>query len=65
MGGVIGISSGLIIIKRKSNVYLRGAILGLAVALAFALPTGFRDLSSFLAQITYGIIIDFLATHFQ
>lgn len=65
MGGVIGVSSGLIIIKRRINVYLRGALIGVFVALAFALPTGFQDISSFFAQITYGIIIDFMATRFE
>lgn len=64
MGVVIGIAPGLIIVKRKSNVYIRGALIGLFVALAFALPTGFQDISSLLAQITYGIIIDFMATRF-
>jgi hypothetical protein len=65
MGIVIGVASGLEIIKTKWNVLLRGGILGLIVTSAFFLSTGFRDIPSFFAGIVYGLIIDYIATKFE
>lgn len=67
MGIIIGFAGDLKLIKSgKSakwlNATLRGAILGVLVALQFYLSTSLLDLLSFLAGIMYGIIIDVIST---
>ena len=67
MGVLIGFAGNLKLIKNRTsvkwiNAILRGAILGLIVALQFYLTTSFLDLMSFLAGIMYGIIIDIFST---
>jgi hypothetical protein len=61
---VLGIMIGLT--RHKSNFQksiARGAVLGLVVSFAFYSSVGFQDVTSFLAGIVYGVIIE--ATAFK
>jgi len=68
MGVVIGLAGGLEILKGPKNkwlnVALRGFIFGLFITSAHILSTDFRDIPSFFAGLSYGVIIDFVATKF-
>ena len=64
MGLVIGLAAWNGLPWGGLGVVLRGATLGAFVALAGALSTGFRDISSFVAGIAYGVVIDGVATRF-
>lgn len=46
-------------ILEKKQALVRGAVLGLAVSLAFYITTGFADPMSFIAGIVYGVIIEY------
>ncbi|MBN1485775.1 MAG: hypothetical protein JXA37_13760 [Chloroflexia bacterium] len=61
MGLVIGLAGSLRLTGEPANRYLRGALLGLLVSLAFFLSTGLRDPMAFFAGIVYGLIIEFVA----
>ncbi len=65
MGLLIGLSGNIQITKGSSNVFIRGALMGLFVSSAIFLSTEFRDVPSFFAGIVYGIIIDFVATKYE
>ncbi len=64
MGLMIGLAGDIVITKNSSNVFIRGAFLGLIVSSAIFLSTEFRDTPSFFAGVVYGIIIDFVATKY-
>ncbi len=61
MGLHIGLAGGWRLVDRPWNLYLRGALLGLLVSLAFFLSTGATDVVSFLAGVVYGVLIDWAA----
>jgi hypothetical protein len=61
MGLAIGLAGGWQLVDRPWNLYLRGAVLGLLVSLAFFLSTGVTDVVSFLAGVVYGVLIDWAA----
>lgn len=61
IGLVVGLGGQLQIVHGAANRYLRGALLGLLVSLAFWLSTGFRDPVAFVAGILYGVIVEFVA----
>jgi hypothetical protein len=61
MGLVVGLAGGLSLVPGKLNAVVRGAVLGLLVSLAFFLTSGLQDVTSFLAGIVYGVIIDVVA----
>ncbi|MFB6076166.1 MAG: hypothetical protein ABEK17_03395 [Candidatus Aenigmatarchaeota archaeon] len=65
MGFVIGIASGLKIIKSDKNFLVRGLLIGLLVTFAHSFTTQFADFPSFFAGIIYGIVIDFIATKYE
>lgn len=56
IGLVIGAQTKIV---NQKQAMLRGAILGLAVSLAFFITTGFVDPISFIAGIVYGVIIEY------
>ena len=67
MGVIIGLAGDLLLIKKGKNAkwvnaIIRGAILGLLIALQFYLSSNLLDLLSFLAGIMYGVIIDVIST---
>ena len=63
MGLLIGLAGEITLLKaRKSNIVLRGLLLGTLVTLASSLSTDFRDVPSFFAGIVYGPIIDAVAS---
>ncbi len=64
MGLVIGLADGLRFTEGSGNRYARGAILGLAVSLAIFLSTELRDVTSFLAGIVYGMVIEYVAARY-
>jgi hypothetical protein len=61
IGLVVGLAAELSFVPGAANRYLRGALLGLVVSLAFFLSTGFQDLVAFGAGIVYGVIIEYSA----
>jgi len=64
IGLVIGLAGSLRLISGAANRYLRGALLGMLVSLAFFLSTGLRDPIAFFAGIVYGLIIEFVTQRF-
>ncbi|MGA1795473.1 MAG: hypothetical protein ACMUIL_06375 [bacterium] len=65
MGLIIGLAGGWRIVNGSLNRYIRGALLGLLVSLAFFLSTGMRDIVAFFAGIVYGVIIEFAARRYH
>jgi len=65
MGLMIGLAGDIQITKGPSNVFIRGALIGLFVSSAIFLSTEFRDVPSFFAGIVYGVIIDFVASKYE
>ena len=64
MGLVLGLAAELKLTSGSANRYVRGALLGFAVSLAFFLSTGMRDVPALFAGVLYGIIIEFAAYRF-
>lgn len=63
MGLVVGLAGEVTLLRaRKTNVVVRGLLLGTVVTLASSLSTEFRDGPAFFAGMVYGPIIDVLAT---
>ena len=60
MGFVIGLASGLVLMRGELNWLLRGAVLGLIVSAAYFLTTGAADWVPFLAGPIYGVVIEFI-----
>jgi hypothetical protein len=60
MGLVIGLASGLKVVRGQLNWLIRGALLGLAVSLAYFLTAGAGDWVSFLAGPVYGVITEYI-----
>ncbi len=61
MGLVIGLAGNRASLQ---TILIRGALLGLAVSLAFYINTSFQDHASFAAGVIYGIIIEYSAFRF-
>ena len=61
IGLTVGLAADLTIVSGAANRYLRGALLGLVVSLAFFLSSGLQDLVAFGAGIIYGVIIEYVA----
>ena len=66
MGLLIGLSPEIIIISddEMKNAAIRGLLLGFFVTTAILLSTNFKDIPSYFAGLTYGIIIDLVATKY-
>lgn len=66
MGLIVGLSDEIFLVEENNNynIILRGAIIGLVVTTAIFLSTSFRDIPSFFAGISYGIVIDFVSTFY-
>lgn len=60
VGLVLGLAGELKLVSGNTNRYLRGALLGLFISLAFFMSTGARDVPALLAGIVYGVIIEFV-----
>jgi len=62
LGIMIGFTSRLNNLPKSLG---RGAILGLIVSFAFYSSVGFQDVTSFLAGIIYGVIIEYIAFKYK
>lgn len=60
LGLVIGVAGGLPV-----NPILRGAVLGAAVSLIIAIPSGYIGALLLGAGVVYGVLIDWAATRFS
>lgn len=62
---VLGLVVGLLPrLKNTKLILFRGAAFGMIIGGSFYLSTIFYDFPGFIASITYGVIIDYIATKF-
>ncbi len=61
IGLVIGLAADLHLIAGPTNRYLRGALLGFLVSLAWFVSADMQDVVAFLAGILYGVIVEYVA----
>jgi hypothetical protein len=65
LGFVVGLADGVRLLKGElANAALRGAILGVVVSVALAIPGGWNSFPLLGFGLVYGLIADVLATKF-